>query len=93
MLFITDYKLRSHLTRDDDKRLMDVFAQRGGKSPGEIAHYVRMDGSGGVVVSDNSDMLELYSYLLAFGEFMEFDIAPALTIDDAVGPILKELED
>jgi hypothetical protein len=87
MLFITDYRVRPGLAKADVKRLMDEFASRGA-APGEIAHYVRLDGSGGVTISENEDAVEVYGYVLAFTEFMEFDVTPALTIDDAVGPIL-----
>jgi hypothetical protein len=71
---------------------MDVFAKRG-QAPGEIAHYVRVDGTGGLVISDTDDMVANYESVLAFTEFMEFSTTPILKIDDAVGPILKELAD
>ena len=87
MLFITDYRLKSHLTKADTKRLMDEFAKRGAV-PGEIAHYVRADGSGGLTISEADDIAASYETVLAYSEFMEFDVTPVLKIDDAVGPIL-----
>jgi hypothetical protein len=87
MLFITDYRLRPGLSKPEVKRLMDEFASRGA-APGEISHHVRLDGSGGVTISENDDASEVYGYVLAFTEWMQFDITPALKIDDAVGPIL-----
>jgi hypothetical protein len=87
MLFITDYRVRPGLAKADVKRLMDEFAARGA-APGELAHYVRLDGSGGVTISENDDAAEVYSYVLAFTEFLEFNVTPGLSIDDAVGPIL-----
>lgn len=90
MLFITNYKLKSHLTKSLSKQLMDEFGKRGA-APGEIAHYVRIDGSGGVTISENDDAAKLYEYILPFAEFMEFDVTPALKIDDAVGPIFAWL--
>jgi len=92
MLFVTSYTLKSHLTKADSKRLMDEFGKRGA-APGEIAHYVKIDGSGGVTISENDDAAPLYETALAFAEFMDFDITPALKIDDAVGPILAWLGD
>ncbi len=90
MLFVTNYRVRPHMTKAEDKRLMDVFVAKGA-SPGEVAHYVRIDQSGGVVISDISDANEIYAFLLEFTEFMEFEITPALKIDDAVGPLLSYL--
>lgn len=87
MLFITTYKLKPHLTKADSQRLMDEFGKRGA-APGEIAHYVKIDGSGGVTITENEDAAEVYAYVLAFVEYMDFDVTPALKIDDAVGPIL-----
>ncbi len=46
MLFISEYKLKPHLTKDEVKRPMDVFG-KGGAVEGEIANYVRADGTGG----------------------------------------------
>ncbi len=92
MLFITEYKLKSHLNKADSKQLMDEFGKRGA-APGEIVHYVRMDGSGGVVIVEGDADVGLYEYILAFAEYMDFDVTPALKIDDAVGPILAWLAD
>jgi hypothetical protein len=90
MLFVTNYTLKPHLTKSDSKALMDEFGKRGG-APGEVAHYVRIDGSGGVTITDNEDAATLYAYVLPFAEYMDFDVCPALKIDDAVGPILSWL--
>jgi hypothetical protein len=92
MLFMTTYRLKSHLKKSDVKRLMDEFGKRGA-APGEIAHYVRIDGSGGVSLSESDDVNAAYEYTLAFTEFMEFDVTPVLKIDDAVGPILAYVGD
>jgi hypothetical protein len=92
VLFITEYEVRPELSREDDKRLMDLFGQRG-KAPGEIAHYARLDGGGGYIIVDTDDTQSLYERILEFSEFMEFTITPILHIDDAVGPILKVLAD
>jgi len=90
MLFLTDYKVRPGLDRSETKRLMDIFGSRG-SSPGEIAHYVKVNGSGGVIVSDVDDVSKVYEETLAYVEFMEFSIQPILKVADAVGPILAEL--
>ena len=87
MLLLTTYRVKSHLSRADFKRLMDEFGKRGA-APGEVAHYVHTDGSGGSILSEVSDIGPSYESLLAYTEYMEFDVTPVLKIDDAVGPLL-----
>ena len=94
MLFITEYEVRPDITREDQKRLMELFGKRG-NAPGEVAHYARLDGGGGYIVSNSTDddVPALYERILEFSEFMQFSITPIMRIDDAVGPILKVLAD
>ena len=87
MLFITEYRLKPHLKKDEVKRLMDEFGKRGA-APGELAHYVRIDGSGGFTIGESDDLNAAYENVLAYTEFMTFTVTPVLTIDDAAGPIL-----
>jgi uncharacterized protein DUF3303 len=70
------------------KKLMALFAERG-KIPGEIAHYARADGRGGTVISENANIGELHDVALAYSEYMDIEIIPVLTIDDAVPALLK----
>jgi hypothetical protein len=90
MLFITEYQLNPHMPKADVKRLMDEFGKRGA-AEGEIAHYVRADGTGGYTVTENDDVSSAYADVLAYNEFMTFTITPVLKIDDAVGPIMTYL--
>ena len=90
MLFVTDYQLRPHMPKSDVKRLMDLFGKRGAAS-GEIAHYVRGDGTGGYTISEADDINAAYADVLAYSEFMTFTVTPVLKIDDAVGPIFEFL--
>ena len=92
MLFVTEYRLRPGMSKPEVTRLMDVFGKRG-PGPGELAHYVRMDGSGGYTISDNDDSAEAYASALSYSEFMTFTITPVVTIDDAVGPISAYLSE
>lgn len=87
MLLLTTYRVKSHLSKADFKRLMDEFGKRGA-APGETAHYVSADGSGGTILSEVSDIGPSYESLLTYTEYMEFDVTPVLKIDDAVGPLL-----
>jgi hypothetical protein len=90
MLFITEYRLKPHLPKVDVKRLMDIFGQRGA-AEGEIAHYVRADGTGGYTISESDDLAAAYADVLAYSEFMTFTINPIMKVDDAVGPIFAYL--
>jgi hypothetical protein len=90
MLFITEYRLKPHMTKDEVARLMDGFGKQG-PGPGETAHYVRVDSTGGFTISDNEDAAAAYASALAYTEFITFTVTPVLSIDDAVGPITNYL--
>ena len=90
MLLITEYRLKPHLPKAEVKRLMDIFAKRGA-AQGEIAHYVRADGTGGYTIIESDDITAGYRDALAYSEFMTFTTTPLLKIEDAVGPIGEHL--
>ena len=90
MLFISEYQLNPHMPKAEVKRLMDEFGKRGA-AEGEVAHYVKADGTGGFTVTENDDLSAAYADVLAYHEFMTFTITPVLNIDDAVGPIMAYL--
>ena len=83
MLFISEYKLKPHLTKAEVKRLMDIFGKRGAVE-GEIANYVRADGTGGFTIAENDDLTSAYVDVLLYSEYMTFTVTPVLSIDDAV---------
>ena len=82
MLFITTYRIKQ-LSKDDTKKLMGVFAEKGVPSAVQ-AHYVAADGSQGVIVSDADDLQEAYRNLLNYSEWIEYDTKPYLTIEQAL---------
>lgn len=88
MLFVTEYRLHPHMPKADVKRLMNEFGKRGA-AEGEIAHYVKADGTGGYTIGENETLEAAYADVLAYSEFMTFTIMPVLKIDDAVGPIMS----
>ncbi len=92
MLFMTTYRTRPGESVEQANRLMEIFGKRGAE-PGTIAHYVRVDGSGGVVIAETDDVMSMYEGTLAYTEFLDFDIVPIVSIDDAVGPLLSSLQD
>jgi len=54
MLFQTNYTLVGDRSVETGKKLMALLLQRG-SSPGEIAHYIHVGGSGGTVISGSLD--------------------------------------
>ena len=90
MLYAIHYTTRaSAATKEQTAALMEVFGTRG-EVPGSIAHYV-YPGGGGVVIAEQDDPKVIYEAATAYNEWLEFDIKPALTIDDAVPIILANL--
>jgi hypothetical protein len=90
VLFLSEYRFRPGMTKADTAALMTLFGERG-PEPGTIAHYVKTDGSGGLVILEEDDAAKVFASALAYGEWLEFDVTPLLTIDDAVGPIASYL--
>jgi hypothetical protein len=86
MLFITEYRFRPGMTKADTAKLMTLFGERGPEE-GTIAHYVKSDGTGGLVIADQSDPVKVFEGVLAYEEYLEFSVTPALTIDDAITPL------
>ncbi|MGB3051762.1 MAG: DUF3303 family protein [Polyangiales bacterium] len=83
MIFITTYKIKPHITKEETKQLMGVFATVG-TTPGTQAHYVSADGGGGIVIAESDDPAEAYANLLNYQQWMEFDSKVMLKVEDAV---------
>jgi len=83
MIFITTYKLKPHLTKQETKELMAVFATVG-NAPGTQAHYVSADGGGGIAIAESDDPAEGYANLLNYQQWIEFETKVVLKVEDAV---------
>ena len=83
MIFVTTYKLKPHITKEETKQLMSVFATIG-NAPGTVAHYVNADGGGGVAIAESDDPAEGYANLLNYQQWIEFDSKVMLKVEDAV---------
>ena len=86
VIFITTYKIKA-LSKDETKKLMGVFADKGVPSTVR-AHYVAADGSSGLVISEANDLEEAYRNILNYSEWIEYDTKPFLTIEQAVPLIM-----
>jgi hypothetical protein len=83
MIFITTYKLKPFLSKEETKEMMAVFATVG-NAPGTQAHYVCADGGGGTVIVESDDPAEGYANLLNYAQWIEFDTKVMLKVEDAV---------
>ena len=91
MLLITTYKAVGSRSPEAAKALMKRFGEVGA-TPGEVAHYVFADGSGGVVIAEADDAKVLHEAALAYSEWLEFDTQIVLNLDDALPGILASLD-
>jgi hypothetical protein len=90
MIFVTTYRLKPHLTKEEQKALMSVYSKVG-NTPGTTAHYVNADGGGGVVIAESDDPKEGYTNLLNYTQWIEFETKVMLKVEDAVPLILNYL--
>ncbi len=82
-LYMVTYRYREGLSEDDLQKLTRKFLEVG-EDPGTIAHYVRLDGKGGVILEEIPDDTEKdYENTLRYAPWIEFDVFPVTTIEDA----------
>ena len=89
MLYAIHYSTGKCRQQRRHRRAHDKFGARG-EVPGSIAHYV-YPGGGGVVIAEHDDPKVIYEATVAYASWLDFDVKPALTIDDAVPIILASL--
>ena len=88
MLFATRYKFKGDQSPESVKQLLAVFAERGA-AEGQVAHYVSVDGRGGLIITESDDMNEAYANALHYQQWMDLETNPILTIDDAMPTIMS----
>ncbi len=91
MIFMTTYKIKPYLSKDERRKLMEAFATHGG-GPGITAHYAAADGSCGVAIADTDDVAGAYRNVQNYAEWVEYDSKVMLTIEDAVPLIMEALD-
>ena len=90
MLMMTTYRVKSFMPKEETKRMMDTFAEHG-TTDGTIAHYVFASGGGGVVIGESDDLGSGYRNILNYGEWVDYEMTPLLSIDDALPHIMDAL--
>lgn len=89
-LFLTAYRYRDHLSEQDLRALTKRF-QEVGTSPGVLAHYERLDGRGGFMVEERpEDDARSYEVTISYGPWIEFDVFPITTMEDAF-PVIQRV--
>jgi hypothetical protein len=90
MIFITTYKIKPYLKKEEQKTLLEVFAKVG-PGPGTTAHYVAADNSHGVVISETDDVAGAFGNLQNYTQWVEYDSKVMLTVEQAVPLIMESL--
>ena len=90
MIFVTTYRIKSFISNEETKQLLEVFA-REGAGPGTTAHYVAADGSHGVVIADTDDLAGAYRNLQNYTQWVEYDTKVMLPVEEAVPLIMDAL--
>ena len=91
MLFATKYTIRGERTKERVGALLAAFSERG-ELPGTVAHYTALDGSAGLVIIESDDPAALYEATIAYQEWLEFDVTPIMTVEDAVPLLAASLQ-
>jgi hypothetical protein len=88
-LYMTTYRFREGLQAEDLRALTKQFTEVG-TAPGTIAHYANLDGRGGLIISDSpEDPTETYRVTLQYGPWIEFEVTPVATIEEAFPVVLS----
>lgn len=83
------YRFRTGLGEEDLRKLTKRFAEVG-QPPGVIFHYARIDGSGGFMLQEQQDDPEaVYENALRYQPWVEIEVAPVATIEEAFPVALK----
>ncbi|HEU5084954.1 MAG TPA: DUF3303 family protein [Acidimicrobiales bacterium] len=88
--YLTSYRYRQDLHEDDLRELTKKFTELG-EDPGVLHHWARLDGSGGFVIEEiPDDPAESFSLTIQYSRWMEFEIIPVTTMEDAF-PVIQRL--
>jgi hypothetical protein len=89
-LFLVGYRYREGLSEEDFRILTKKFAETG-DAPGVIAHYERLDGKGGFVLEElPEDTERSFELTLRYAPWLEFDVFPITTMEDAF-PVIQRV--
>lgn len=89
-LYVTAYRYRDDLDEDDLRDLTKKFSEIG-TAPGVTAHYVRLDGQGGLLIQERSeDVAKGFEFTIRYGPWLSMETFPVTTIEDAF-PVIQSV--
>jgi hypothetical protein len=83
VIFITTYKVKENLSKDEQSELLAAFREYGA-TPTVTAHYVSTDGTVGLVIEETDDLEPGYRNVLNYRPWLTFETKPYLTIEQAL---------
>jgi len=90
MLLLYTYRTKPYITPDERRAMTESLAQHGTPS-GTQAHYVFVDGSGGVLIAEGEDPADGYRSVQHYLEWLDFEARAVMTVDEAVPHLLESL--
>ncbi len=89
-LYMSIYRYREGLSEDERRTLVSKFLEVGA-DPGTIAHYERLDGSGGFILEEVPDDPEQgFENTLRYTPWLEMEVIPVTTMEDAF-PVIRRV--
>ncbi len=89
-LYVEMYEYKEGLKEDDYRAMTKAFAETG-TSPEVIAHYERLDGGGGFLIEElPEDGEKSYELTVRYGRWLNFQVFPVTTIEDAF-PVIQRV--
>lgn len=83
------YRFRAGLGAGELSSLTKKFTEEG-QPPGVLVHHVRLDGSGGFMLQEpQADPEGVYESALKYQPWIEIEIAPVATIEEAFPVALR----
>jgi hypothetical protein len=90
MKYVLNYEFKPHMGKEEVASMMETFGAVG-EAPGRTQHLVRVDGRGGTVIGETDELDAVYRNVLSYGQWVEFDLAAVLAVDDAVTQVMDFL--
>ena len=89
-LYVIAYRFREDLHEADLRELTKKYTEVG-NAPGVVAHYSRLDGQGGFVITERAeDEAPDYEVTLRYAPWIHFDVFPVATIEEAF-PVIQRV--
>ena len=82
-MFAVLYEWREHMPKEDVAKVIAQFTDMG-EMPGTVAHYVRTDGQGGIIITNEEPP---YSRSLAWSPFLKWDIIMIAPVADVLADV------